>query len=108
MGDHYYMTPMLDGWTNVFKSPGTRTTTGHKAQKYAITGPGWSGTLPEGVTEIKSPTGLVWIMGRIYCTGTPEDYARVHALQDKFSVTPLSYYGKTYTPLPGQVDVIWM
>ena len=103
MGDRYYMVPMLDGWTNVFKSPGTRTT-GEKPQKYAITGPGWSGTLPQGVTEIKAPTGLVWIMGRIYCTGTPEDYAKVHALQDKFSVIPLSNYGKPYTPPPGQVD----
>ncbi len=103
MGDRYYMMPMLDGWTNVFKSPGTRTT-GNKPQNYAITGPGWFGTLPQGVTEIKSPTGLVWILGRIYCTGTPEDYAKVHALQDKFSVTPLSNYGKPYTPSSGQVD----
>ncbi len=103
MGDRYYMTPMLDGYTNVFESPGTRTT-GNKPQKYAITGPGWSGTLPEGVTEYKSPTGIVWILGRIYCTGTSEDYAKVHALQDGFSVVPLSYYGKPYTPLPGVVD----
>ena len=103
MGDRYYMTPMLDAYTNVFESPGTRST-GNKPQKYAITGPGWSGTLPEGVTEYKSPTGLVWILGRIYCTGTPEDYAKVHALQDKFSLVPLSYYGKPYTPLPGEVD----
>ena len=28
---------------------------------------------------------MVWILGRIYCTGTPDDYAKVHALQDKFS-----------------------
>jgi hypothetical protein len=54
MGDRYYMMPMLDGWTNVFQSPGTRTT-GNKAQKYAITGPGWSGNLPKDVTEYKSP-----------------------------------------------------
>ena len=74
------------------------------AQKYVITGPGWSGALPDGVTEIKAPTGLVWILGRIYCTGTTKDYTEVHALQDKFSVTPLSYYGKAYTPLPGEVD----
>lgn len=103
MGDRYYMMQMLDGWTNVFQSPGTRTT-GEKAQKYAITGPGWSGTLPKDVTEFKSPTGLVWILGRIYCTGTPEDYAKVHALQDKFSVVPLSSYGKPYAPPPAQVD----
>ena len=103
MEDRYYLMPILDGWTDVFQVPGTRTT-GGKAQKYAITGPGWTDTLPAGVTEYKSPTGLVWILGRIYCTGTPEDYAKVHALQDKFSLVPLSYYGKPYTPLPGEVD----
>ena len=103
VGDRYYLMPMLDGWTDVFQVPGKRTT-GGKAQQYAITGPGWSGNLPAGVTEYKSPTALVWILGRIYCTGTPDDYAKVHALQDKFSVVPLSYYGKPYTPLPGEVD----
>jgi hypothetical protein len=94
---------MLDGWTNVFQDPGKRTT-GTKAQKYAITGPGWSGTLPAGVTEYKSPTGMVWVLGRIYCTGTPQDYKAVHALQDQVSVVPLSAYGKRYTPEPGKVD----
>lgn len=103
MGDRYYLMPMLDGWTDVFQVPGKRTT-GGKAQKYLISGPGWSGAVPDGVTEYKSPTGLVWILGRIYCTGTPNDYAKVHALQDKFSVVPLSYYGKAYTPVPGEVD----
>ncbi len=103
MGDRYYLMPMLSGWTDVFQVPGKRTT-GGKAQKYAITGPGWTGTLPAGVTEYKSPTGIVWILGRIYCTGTPADYAAVHALQDKFSLVPLSSYGKPYTPVPGEVD----
>ena len=103
MGDRYYLMPMLSGWTDVFQVPGKRTT-GGKAQKYAITGPGWSGTLPEGVIEYKSPTGMVWILGRIYCTGTPDDYAKVHAVQDKFSLVPLSSYGKPYTPGPQPVD----
>jgi len=101
--DRYYLFPMLDGWTNVFQVPGKRTT-GTGAQKYAITGPGWKGTLPEGVTEYKSPTAIVWLLGRIYCTGTPEDYATVHKLQDQVSVVPLSSYGKPYTPPAGQVD----
>jgi hypothetical protein len=49
----------------IFLLPGKRTTS---------TGPGWKGVLPEGVKEYQSPTSLVWILGRIYCTGTPEDY----------------------------------
>ena len=103
MKGRYFLFPMLDGWTNVFQDPGKRTT-GTGPQKYAITGPGWTGTLPAGITEYKSSTGLVWILGRIYCTGTPDDYKAVHALQDKVSVVPLSAYGKPYTPPPGTVD----
>lgn len=103
MKGRYFLFPMLDGWTNVFQVPGTRTT-GTGAQTYAITGPGWSGTLPAGVKEYKSPTNMVWLLGRIYCTGTPEDYAAVHALQDQCKIVPLSAYGKDYTPPAGTVD----
>src|SRR4051794_18626320 len=103
MKGRYFLFPMLDGWTNVFQAPGTRTT-GTGAQVYAITGPGWTGSLPAGVKQYKSPTNMVWLLGRIYCTGTPEDYAAVHALQDQVGLVPLSAYGKTYTPPPGTVD----
>ena len=103
MKDRYFLVPMLDGWTNVFQVPGKRTT-GTGAQTYAITGPGWTGTIPSGVKEYKSPTNLVWILGRIYCTGTPADYAAVHAAQDEFKLVPLSSYGKPYTPPTGSVD----
>ena len=94
---------MLSGWTDVFQVPGKRTT-GDKAQTYAITGPNWKGDLPEGVKELKSPTSMVWILGRTYCTGTPEDYKAVHAIQDKYTLVPLSAYGKAYTPPKGKVD----
>ena len=103
MKGRFFLFPMLDGWTNVFEDPGKRTT-GTGPQKYAITGPGWSGDLPKGVTQYKSPTGIVWVLGRIYCTGTPDDYKAVHALQDKVSAVPLSAYGKPYTPESGKVD----
>lgn len=62
--DRYYLFPMLDGWTDVFQVPGKRTT-GTGAQTYAITGPGWKGKLPAGVKEYKSPTAMVWLLGRI-------------------------------------------
>lgn len=103
MKGRFFLFPMLDGWTDVFEDPGKRTT-GTGPQKYAITGPGWSGDLPKGVTEYKSPTGMVWVLGRIYCTGTPDDYKAVHALQDKVTAVPLSAYGKPYTPEPATVD----
>jgi hypothetical protein len=103
MKGRYALFPMLDGWTTVFQVPGKRTT-GTSAQTYAITGPGWKGTLPAGVKEYKSPTSIVWLLGRIYCTGTPEDYAEVHKLQDEVKLVPLSSYGKPYTPPPGTVD----
>lgn len=99
----YYLFPMLDGWTNVFQVPGKRTT-GTGPQTYAITGPGWKGELPKGVKEYKSPTAIVWVLGRIYCTGTPDDYAAVHKMQDEISVVPLSAYGNSYTPPEGKVD----
>jgi hypothetical protein len=101
--DRYFLFPMLSGWTDVFQVPGKRTT-GTGPQTYAITGPGWEGTLPEGVTEYKSPTGIVWILGRIYCTGTTEDYAAVHKMQDEITLVPLSSYGKPYAPPAGEVD----
>jgi len=103
MKGRYFLLPMLDGWTDVFQVPGKRTT-GTSAQTFAITGPGWSGELPKGVTEYKSPTALVWLLGRIYSAGTPEDYKAVHALQDKMTAVPLSSWGKPYTPEPGKVD----
>ena len=103
MKGRYCLFPLLDGWTTVFQVPGKRTT-GTKAQTYAITGPGWTGKLPSGVKEYKSPTSIVWLLGRIYCTGTPEDYAAVHKLQDEVKLVPLSSYGKPYTPPPHNVD----
>lgn len=103
LGDRYFLMPMLSGWTDVFAVPGTRTT-GNKAQAYAITGPGWKGTLPDGVKEIKAPTDMVWILGRTYCTGTPEDYKACHAVMDRYDLRPLSAYGKAYTPPAVTVD----
>lgn len=103
MGDRFYLMPMLSGFNEVFFAAGSRAT-GGRAQTYAVTGPGWSGTVPPGVTQIRSPTALVWVSGRVYCTGTPEDYRDVHELQDRFSSVPLGSYGKPYTPPPGVVD----
>lgn len=103
MGDRYFLFPMYSLWMPVIDVPGKRTA-GGAAMTYAITGPGWSGELPEGVKEIKSPTRYMYILGRTYCTGTKEDYEAVHKLQAQYKVQPLSTYGQDYTPPAGTVD----
>lgn len=103
MKGRYFLLPLLDGWTEVFEVPGKRTS-GTDAQTYLITGPGWKGAVPAGMKQLKSQTSIVWLLGRIYCTGTPEDYAAVHALQDQFKIYPLSSAGKPWSPPAGKVD----
>jgi hypothetical protein len=99
---HYYLLPMLDAWTNVFASPGSRTT-GTKPGTFVITGPNWSGTLPEGMHQLKSSTNMVWILGRTQTNG-PEDYGEVHTIQDGYTLVPVSQYGKPYSPPSGTFD----
>lgn len=103
MGVRYAIFPMHDGFSEVIMVAGSGNT-GTGPQAYVITGPGWTGSIPDGLTQVKSPTGIVWILGRIYCTGTQEDYTAVNKLQDNIIVLPLSAYGKPYSPPKGIVD----
>jgi hypothetical protein len=98
----YYLLPMLDMWTDVFASPGWRTS-GTQAGDYAVTPPGWTGSLPAGVVRIDAPTPYVWIIGRTKTDG-PSDYAAVNKLQAELKITPLSNWGKAAMPAVGTVD----
>jgi hypothetical protein len=89
----YYVMQMLDAWTNVFASPGSRTT-GNGAGNFAVAGPWWRGSLPQGMRALHSPTRYAWIIGRTQTNG-PSDYAAVHTIQDQYRLTPLSSWGKT-------------
>jgi hypothetical protein len=101
----YYLLPMLDMWTNVFASPGWRTT-GTQAGDFAIVPPGWrpeGAELPAGAQRIDAPTFYVWIIGRTKTDG-PKDYDAVHKIQAGFEITPLSRWGKPPEPVKAKID----
>jgi hypothetical protein len=98
----FYLLPMLDMWTDVFASPGWRTT-GTKAGNFLVTPAGWVGTVPEGLTRIAAPTPYVWVIGRTKTDG-PQDYPAVNKIQSELKVTPLSRWGKAPQPVTVTID----
>lgn len=98
----YYLLPVMDAWTNVIATPGARTT-GTAGCEFLISGPGWKGVPPTGMEEIRSPTRMAWILGRIRTNGA-EDYPCVHEIQAGLQLTPLSSLGKPYALPVGVVD----
>ncbi|HUB46368.1 MAG TPA: DUF1254 domain-containing protein [Acetobacteraceae bacterium] len=101
-GGRYYLLPMMDMWTDIFDSPGARTT-GTGPQLLAIVGPHWQGKLPATATMIRSPTAIGWIIGRTETNG-PADFDNVHKFQAALTAVPLGQWGKPSTPAKGKVD----
>jgi hypothetical protein len=97
MNGRYYIMQLLDAWTNVFAAPGSRTT-GSGRHDFAIVGPGWTGSLPDGVERIEAPTNTAWLIGRTYTAGKG-DYAAVHAVQDRYLLAPLERAPSRPTPV---------
>ena len=97
----YYLLPMLDMWSDVFASPGWRTT-GTKAGNFLVAPPGWRPDLkenfadqlklPKDTQRVEAPTPYVWIIGRTKTDG-PADYDAVHKIQAGYKITPLSQWG---------------
>ncbi|PPK37728.1 hypothetical protein CD175_15815 [Pseudomonas laurylsulfatiphila] len=98
----FYLLPMLDMWTDVFASPGWRTT-GTEAGQFLVTPPGWTGTVPAGMSHLPAPTPFVWVIGRTKTDGAA-DYAAVHKIQAGYTVTPLSRLGKEPEAVTVKID----
>jgi hypothetical protein len=104
--------PMLDMWTDVFASPGWRTT-GTQAQHFLVAPLGWRPDLrerfidefrlPKETQRIDAPTSHVWIIGRTKTDG-PQDYDAVHEIQAGYKITPLSEWGRTPRPVEVKTD----
>jgi hypothetical protein len=65
MAGRYYSVQFTDPSKNTnFAYVGKRTT-GTEAGDYLISGPGWKGAVPQGVSQISSPNNSVLVIGRV-------------------------------------------
>jgi hypothetical protein len=78
--ERYELMPFMDAWTNVFASPGTRTSKSNESV-YLLVGPNWQDTVPPHMTLLRSPTDIVWLIGRTQTNGVA-DFETVHRIQD--------------------------
>lgn len=90
----YWVMALLDAYTNNFVNIGPRTTQG-RAMRFALAGPGWSGALPDGVELVRSPTRLVWILGRTL-VDDEDDLSAARAVETRFTLAPLSGRDKPF------------
>src|SRR6202047_5111859 len=111
-GGRYFLRPMLDMWSDVFASPGWRTT-GTQAGNFVVVPQGGRPDLrdrlikefklPKETERIDAPTPYVWIIGRTKTDG-PADYDAVHKIQAGYRITALSRWGKPAEPVAGKID----
>jgi hypothetical protein len=71
-----------------FAYVGTRAT-GTQAGDYLITGPGWKGQVPSGMTQISSPNNSVLVVGRTLVY-SDSDLSTAYDLSKQIQLTPLS------------------
>jgi hypothetical protein len=89
MNDRYYSVQFTDPSKNtVFAYVGKRTT-GTQAGDYLITGPGWSGAVPERAKHISSPNNAVLVLGRVLVE-SDGDLSTAYALSTQIQLRPAS------------------
>ena len=88
MNDRYYSVQFTDPLKNTnFAYVGTRAT-GTQAGDYLITGPGWKGQVPGGMTPISSPNNSVLVIGRVLVE-SDSDLPTAFALSKQIQLAPL-------------------
>ena len=63
-GGRYYMIEVCDMWSTAFAYP-VGGPSGYKGGTFAFVGPGWKGTLPDGVKRIDCPTRWIELQPRV-------------------------------------------
>jgi hypothetical protein len=88
MHGRYYSVQFTDPSKNTnFAYVGKRTT-GTQAGDYLITGPGWKGQVPGGMTQVSSPNNAVLVLGRVLVYND-NDLSTAYDLSKQIQLTPL-------------------
>jgi len=88
MAGRYYSVQFTDPSKNTnFAYVGKRTT-GTQAGDYLVTGPGWKGQAPSGITQISSPNNSVLLVGRVLVE-SDSDLPTAYDLSKQIRLTPL-------------------
>jgi hypothetical protein len=89
MAGRYYSIEFVDTQLDIFADLGRRTT-GTRAGDYLITGPGFHGRVPSGMTRIAAPNNSVAVIGRVLVEGA-SDLPAAYALGKQIRLAPLSH-----------------
>ncbi len=99
--DRYYVLQFVDAWTNNFAYIGRRAT-GTAEAHYLLAAHDYQGDVPADMRVVRAPSSIFVIVGRLAVDGVA-DLPAVHALQDQFTLTPLSVYEAGADALTGGV-----
>lgn len=86
-GGRYYTLAFTDLYNEV-QHVGRRTT-GTAARDFVLVGPGFEGRTPRGLTPVRVPTDIVWVLGRVMVRGA-DDLPAAAALLERFEALPLA------------------
>ena len=90
MSDRFYSVQFTDPLKNAAFAYIGKRTTGTRANKYYICGPGWKGSLPQGqgASKISSPNNSVLIIGRVLVFDE-NDLPAAYSLSKQLRLMPL-------------------
>ncbi|MDO9491836.1 DUF1254 domain-containing protein [Acetobacterium sp.] len=102
--DRFCSGEIMDGFTNAVKITGSGSDNSDQTA-FLITGPNYSGEIPNNLTQVAMPTNMTWILCRVLSYGEA-DLANVYAIQNKMQLLPLANYlsGEAYIPAKGSYD----
>ena len=93
-GDRFWVAAAWDHRTDSFAQLGKQY--GTKPGFYAVVGPNWNGTLPDGITgSFRSSTALAAFCPRVFIEDTPQDRAAVSDLIRQVNIYPLDEFDGT-------------